>query len=604
MLLAFLFIILLSSFSIVLVDYNKSHNDIQGLTAVAIILTVVVPIFTALFVSWSLTKPIKRFKGVVSRAGTGDYSQRIAVSSKDEVAELAEVFNHMIDNVAASQKTIKEERDHLQAVLKSIGDGIFVIDRDRNVILMNPVAERILGVGFGQIADKKLDNFFAVYKDDQRLETTQRPSVKVMETGITMSFGVDDDLCFASASGKRFPVSMVVTPLRGDGVTGAVVAFRDITAEKQTTETIEREVKTRTAELVEERARFLSSIKSLHVGFLVIDLNSDVVVANQAVERIFGFERGRWGMKDVAAALAGSFDIAAKCHECIVSRKAADFKDISYGAKFLRIFITPIITEQDNVIGTAILVEDITEQKIAERSKDEFFSIASHELRTPLTSIKGNSSMILNYYSAILNEHKDLGEMMADIHESSDRLISIVNDFLDLSRLEQGKVVFKPEAFSIEEIVESVAYEMKSIVTEKGIFLRFDGLVLGKLPKIWADKNRTKQIVYNLVGNAMKFTESGGVTISAAANGDLIKVIVSDTGKGISANAQQLLFHKFQQAGNSILTRDNTHGTGLGLYISKMLAEKMGGAVALDNSEVGKGSSFSFSLPLADTTNI
>jgi len=206
--------------------------------------------------------------------------------------------------------------------------------------------------------------------------------------------------------------------------------------------------------------------------------------------------------------------------------------------------------------------------------------------------------MIMDYYSEQLKD-PSLKEMIGDIKLSSERLIEIVNDFLDLSRLEQGKIMFKPEEFSLEEVVESVVYEMKAVLAQKNLHLTFDRMTLDSMPKVWADKNRVKQIVYNLVGNASKFTEKGGISINAAHEGDHIKVLITDTGRGIPEDGQKLLFRKFQQASNSILTRDTTRGTGLGLYISKMLIENMGGKINLENSELDKGSTFSFTLPTA-----
>jgi signal transduction histidine kinase len=122
---------------------------------------------------------------------------------------------------------------------------------------------------------------------------------------------------------------------------------------------------------------------------------------------------------------------------------------------------------------------------------------------------------------------------------------------------------------------------------------------LGSLPEVNADKNKVKQIIYNLVGNAVKFTDKGGITVSAKVVGKFLELSVSDSGKGMSPKNQQILFHKFQQASSSILTRDTTRGTGMGLYISKLLTEKMGGKIELAHSEEGKGSTFVFTLPLA-----
>ena len=123
------------------------------------------------------------------------------------------------------------------------------------------------------------------------------------------------------------------------------------------------------------------------------------------------------------------------------------------------------------------------------------------------------------------------------------------------------------------------------------------------IPAVWADKDRVKQVLINFIGNGLKFTKQGGVFVDLVVeeNG-CVKVSVTDTGIGIAEENQQLLFRKFQQAESNIHTRDTTKGTGLGLYISKLITEGMGGNIALEKSEVGKGSIFSFTLPVAKAT--
>jgi len=256
------------------------------------------------------------------------------------------------------------------------------------------------------------------------------------------------------------------------------------------------------------------------------------------------------------------------------------------------------------VIGTVVLFEDITQAKVMERSKDEFFSIASHELRTPLTSIRGNSSMMMDYYADALKD-PTLKEMVTDIHESSTRLIDIVNDFLDVSRIEQGKIRFDFAEVELDKVIEQVAYEIQITLADKKVSLDVEPKILGDLPRAAGDADRIQQVLYNLVGNAVKFTEAGGtVTVMAAKSGDMLKVTVTDTGRGIPLDTQKFLFHKFQQAGSSIITRDTTRGTGLGLYISKLLIDGMRGEIWLEKSQPDKGSTFAFTLPIATAERI
>lgn len=326
---------------------------------------------------------------------------------------------------------------------------------------------------------------------------------------------------------------------------------------------------------------------------------------NPAMERLLNLSKTGTDELEIAKQVTGEGSFLKKLlsssQKAIKNKKTTTMELTTEDGKYLHSLLSPITISSEELSGVVILVEDVTEAKIIERSKDEFFSIASHELRTPLTAIRGNTSLIQQFYDDQLKGGDgDLGNMVEDIHSSSVRLIEIVNDFLDASRLEQGKVKLKPQAMHIETIIESVIYEMSAVTQEKHLYIKTDTATLKHLPQVFADPDRVKQILYNLVGNALKFVDEGGVTVKTEVDGKKLRVSIIDTGRGISTENQQLLFHKFQQANTSILTRDATRGTGLGLYISKLLAEEMGGNVSLDHSEEGKGSTFSFTLPLLD----
>ena len=366
---------------------------------------------------------------------------------------------------------------------------------------------------------------------------------------------------------------------------------------------VEKKVDERTEELNDEKAKLLSSIESLDIGFLLINIGGVIYLKNKAVNDIFGLsETDDITSKGLQELLVNvDFD---KITQQVRIGKSVNLDKVALGSKILKIYIGPVLTATENghkeTIGWVVLIEDVTEATIQERSKDEFFSIASHELRTPLTSIKGNASMIMDFYKDALKDPQ-LKEMVDDIHTSAERLIEIVNDFLDISRLEQGKMSFAYVPTSLEKVIEGVTYEMKVVLNEKKIYLKTDKMTLNSLPLVWADENRLKQVIYNLIGNASKFTDEGGISITTSLSDDktLIKVILTDTGRGMTKESQQLLFHKFQQASSSLLTRDTTRGTGLGLYISKMIVESMGGKIALESSVVDKGSVFSFTVPVA-----
>jgi two-component system phosphate regulon sensor histidine kinase PhoR len=363
---------------------------------------------------------------------------------------------------------------------------------------------------------------------------------------------------------------------------------------------VEKKVEERTAELIQEKARLLASINSFPYGFLVTDNQDNVVVANETLGSIFGVKRIEWHINDLRDFLSGAVNFPKFYGLVKTSKKPYLMRDIDLERKFLEVYIAPIFLSplSNETIGNIILVTDITEQKIIERSKDEFFSIASHELRTPLTAIRGNAELLKKHYETQIND-KNFSEMIADIGTSSVRLIGLVNEFLNTSRLEQGKMQFKQEEVDIAEVVQDVIKELQPNAGLKNLTLKWNESQTN-LPKVLADRDRVREVILNLISNAITYTDRGGCVISAAMNDPkYVKISVSDSGKGIPPQSQNLLFRKFQQANTNIYTRDSARSTGLGLYISKLMVEAMRGSIFLEKSQVGEGSTFSFTLPVA-----
>jgi two-component system, sensor histidine kinase and response regulator len=380
-------------------------------------------------------------------------------------------------------------------------------------------------------------------------------------------------------------------------------------------ESVEKKVEERTYELRQERARLEASINSLHAGFIMTDKNQEILMINGVAKYILclsstghadGSAIGAFAlddhctMTDIDQNLKESFDLRSSISQCISGQKIIDVKNIEYKDRFLRVFIAPIATlgEKVEVIGSVILIEDTTQERMLEKSRDEFFSIASHELRTPLTAIQGNAALIKQYFGVKLID-KDLVEMIDDIYASSDRLIEIVNDYLDLSRLEMGRMEFKIVGFDLPDLIAEVLKETEVLASEKKLELRYIKPPV-KPALAFGDRNRSKQVLLNLVGNAIKYTDRGSVSVSIDQAGGMLKVSVTDTGPGIPPKNQGLLFHKFQRSGSTV-TKDAIKGTGLGLYISRLLMTKMNGQVFIERSAEGQGSTFAMTIPANPT---
>lgn len=351
---------------------------------------------------------------------------------------------------------------------------------------------------------------------------------------------------------------------------------------------VERKVQERTHELTESQAKLNSTVQSLHtIGLIMVDRDLRPVFKNAAIDHVVGYAKHDWALEDLASDFH-DVDLLAECKTVLAEKKVVTLPDVKFKeGSFMRVGLNPVYDGQD-VIGIVLSVQDITEAKILERSKDEFFSIASHELRTPLTAIRGNMSMVRDYFPDAMKD-ESLASMIDDTHAASIRLIEIVSDFLDSSKLEQGKMAFTLSPVAIAPTVESVARDLAPILKAHHNTIQLTGL--DKLPRALVDEGRYRQIVYNLLSNATKYSENGTIAVTADHDGHSITLHVTDTGKGITPENQKLLFHKFQQASDP-LTRDDTKGTGLGLYISKLLAQHMKGDVFLEHTEPGKGSSF------------
>jgi|GraSoiStandDraft_41_1057321.scaffolds.fasta_scaffold210798_1 PAS domain S-box-containing protein len=261
--------------------------------------------------------------------------------------------------------------------------------------------------------------------------------------------------------------------------------------------------------------------------------------------------------------------------------------------------VSPIRDKDDNVIGFLHLARDVTEKKRYEqrlkeldKMKSAFVSNVSHELRTPLTAIKASADNMLDRLIGDLNG-KQVG-YLTRIKSNSDRLARLINDLLDLSTIEAGKIDLRPTKLPLVTLVREAAESLRPVAAEKLINLTVMSADLEVIA--WADRDKVIQVLMNLIGNALKFAPTRGkVTIAVARNSAAwMQISVTDTGPGIPAEEVNKVFGRFYQIGQA--GTQKTQGTGLGLAISKALVEMHGGKIWVE-SEAGKGSTFSFTLP-------
>ncbi len=355
------------------------------------------------------------------------------------------------------------------------------------------------------------------------------------------------------------------------------------------TDRIEALMKTITSERDEVRAILSSTAE----GIIVIDAANRTVLANPAAADFLGKKPDEMLRRDIAEYLGLSHaDITD-----VLSRQAGGNgvqpvrKEIQ--GRALSINIEPVKSEAVPPGRVVLAISDISEQERLDRMKNEFVSMVSHELRTPLTSIKGYVDMVLDGEAGKPNGEQEMYLRIA--RSNTDRLINLVNDLLDISRIESGKIELRPSVLPLQDVVQAVVLSLKRQFDARDINIT---VTVPDLPVlVRADRDRITQVLFNLISNACNYSPRGAaVTVSLSNTENHAQIDITDTGIGIAPEDQARLFTRFFRVDNS-MTRQ-VGGTGLGLSVAKSIVEMHRGRIWV-KSEVGKGSTFSFTLPLA-----
>ncbi|MBC8163899.1 MAG: GAF domain-containing protein, partial [Roseiflexaceae bacterium] len=265
---------------------------------------------------------------------------------------------------------------------------------------------------------------------------------------------------------------------------------------------------------------------------------------------------------------------------------------VALGEQTLHAHYAPVLAPSGERLGGVVVYHDITREVTADKLKSSFIATASHELRTPLTSIRGYVDLLLLGTIGPLSQPQR--DFLKVVKHNVVQIVELVDDLLDASKVEVGEVQLRRVSLEIGELVYDVSESLYAQFAEKSILLTLD--IAPELPAVMADRQRLRQIIVNLVGNACKYTPQGGrVEVIAWLEGDQLRLDVRDTGVGIARDAQANIFTPFFRADNPL--REVAGGTGLGLSITKTLVELHGGRIWFDSTE-GQGTVFSFVLPL------
>jgi PAS domain S-box-containing protein len=406
--------------------------------------------------------------------------------------------------------------------------------------------------------------------------------------------------------GSSFTSRLVLTPRRdNDGVPiGFFLMGNDITEELGLALELER-----------SQAYTRAVLESAPDAMVIVNADGEIQLANAATEKLFGYRReeliGRHAEMLIPDRNRGRHpgNPAAFFSEPFVRTMDAGLeltgrrKD---GSEFpIQISLSPFQAEEG--LATAA-IRDVTERKqiaedlrelnmrleAADRAKDRFLANMSHELRTPLNAILGFTGVLLMGLSGDLNDEQE--KQLRTVESSGHHLLSLINDLLDLAKIESGKVKLSPEPIDCRELLEEVAAGLRGLADGKGLELTVD--VPAERLVVRSDRRAVSQIMINLANNAIKFTDGGAVRLQLSKRTEdgavLTALSVVDTGRGIKPGDQAHLFAAFEQISSS--TAQPYEGTGLGLYISLKLAVLLGAAIRFE-SEFGTGSTFTLELP-------
>jgi len=337
-----------------------------------------------------------------------------------------------------------------------------------------------------------------------------------------------------------------------------------------------------------------AAIDSLYDPVIITDGEGCVTKLNPAAEEIFGSERENAGRH--IGVVARDVRIAGAVAEAIESQRPVAGEGMSSvlplavdgSERAFRLRTTPMRENGNRLLGAVTLLEDITHLREIDRLKSEFIATASHELRTPLTSVQMGVHLLLEGAAGELNDKQI--EVLGACREDCERLDKLMRDLLDLSRIEASETQPQLELVKTREFIFDATEVLRPQVESKGLSFRV--ILPESLPDLMLDRSQIARVLANLVVNAIRYTKQGEIRIDAEIRGNHLAISVSDTGTGVPQEYLPHIFDKFVQVPGA-----STGGAGLGLAISRLIIESQGGQISAQ-SNVGKGSTFTFTLPL------
>ena len=340
-------------------------------------------------------------------------------------------------------------------------------------------------------------------------------------------------------------------------------------------------------------SKFETVIDNLNDGIIILDSSSRILAINHIMEQLLGLKRGEVKGKHISECACNNeiFNFILEHYESI-DKLVEKTADINVTSSNLRVSYKTLIRGDGNACGSLLIAKDITSQKLAEQAKVEFLSHVSHELKSPINTIKGYTEMIIK---GEVKNKETLMEFANTVNEEADRLASLINNLLNLTKIERGSLALSKSMTRSKEFIENV---FKIATSQKKKLINYELLIPDKLPPMNIDKEFMGTVLINLIGNATKYTpEKGRIIVKVEETGDKIMIHIIDTGIGISEEDIPHIFEKFYRSADEKVRKQTGHG--LGLSIAKQIVELHDGEIKVI-SKRGEGSQFTVVLPIEE----
>ncbi|MEA1988496.1 MAG: PAS domain S-box protein [Pseudomonadota bacterium] len=479
---------------------------------------------------------------------------------------------------------LQDSAARMKAILETVPDGIITINKIGTIETVNPAVLNMFGYAESELLGKNVK----ILMPDPYHSEHDGYLEHYHDTGEKKVIGIGREVAAKRKDGSIFPIELSVSEMNVSGETMFTGVIKNISAEVEATK--------KQKDLQNRNKAILDTVVD---GIITISNKGCIETVNPAAVKIFGYSADEMIGENVKMLMPNPYrdehDGYLAHHMHTGEKKVIGIgREVEGQRKDGTIFPLELAVSEMVVNGEILftgIVRDITERKESEKMKEEFISTVSHELRTPLTSIRGSIGLLTGGMAGEFNEQAQ--KLLNMAHNNTERLLMLINDILDISKLESGKMDFNFATVDVEGLLTQAIESNQGYAEQHNVQFVLDSKIKGA--KVHGDENRLMQVMNNLMSNAAKFAPAGDeVLVAAVRHHQQIRISVTDHGPGIPKELESKIFDKFTQADSSD-TRQ-VGGTGLGLNITKAMVEKHNGRIAFV-SELGVGTTFYIDLP-------